>query len=72
MGKRVCDEQILTGIRTLAENGIRNFKLYFIVGLPAETLDDVVAIGNLVAHDAALEGARRQTEFKITPNLISR
>ena len=72
VGKRVVDEQILTGIETLAESGVRNFKLYFIVGLPSETLDDVRAIVSLVerARERAVAAARMQREFKVVPRLI--
>lgn len=72
IGKRVVDEQILSGIATLAESGVRNFKLYFIVGLPSETLDDVRAIVSLIerACERALAAARAQQEFKIAPKLI--
>ncbi len=72
IGKRVVDEQILTGIATLAESGVRNFKLYFIVGLPSETLEDVHAIVSLIerARDRAVDAARKQREFKIVPKLI--
>ncbi len=69
IGKRVCNEQILEAVGTLAESGIRNFKLYFIVGLPSEEMADVEAIGRLVeqAKDVALERARKQAEFKTAP-----
>ncbi len=72
VGKRVTDETVLQGISTLAENGIRNFKLYFIVGLPSETEEDVDAIITLTerARDAALAAARKNPEFSIAPKLI--
>jgi radical SAM superfamily enzyme YgiQ (UPF0313 family) len=46
-GKRVSNEQVLTAAREMAEAGIRGFKLYFIVGLPTETDEDVDAIAQL-------------------------
>jgi len=73
IGKRVCNQQILDGVRTLASEGIRNFKLYFIVGLPAETQEDVQAIVDLVkaAQLESMKGAREQEgEFKIAPKVI--
>ena len=71
VGKRVCDEQIVEAVKTLAREGIRNFKLYFIVGLPSETPDDVEAIATLVsrARSAAASGAREQEDFSVAPNL---
>ncbi len=72
VGKRVCDQQILDGIATLAAEGIRNFKLYFIVGLPTESIADVQCIVTLVekARIVALDAARRNSEFKTAPILI--
>ncbi len=46
-GKRVDNEQVIAAARELAEAGIRGFKLYFIVGLPTETDEDVDAIAAL-------------------------
>jgi radical SAM superfamily enzyme YgiQ (UPF0313 family) len=46
-GKRVPNEQVLKAATDLAEAGIRGFKLYFIVGLPTETDEDVDGIANL-------------------------
>jgi radical SAM superfamily enzyme YgiQ (UPF0313 family) len=46
-GKRVDSEQVVSAARELAEAGIRGFKLYFIVGLPTETDEDVDAIAHL-------------------------
>lgn len=72
IGKRVCNEQVLEGIRLLAREGIRNFKLYFMVGLPSEEDTDVEEIVSLVkrARDTALAAARTQKEFKIAPRVI--
>ena len=72
IGKRVCNEQVVDGITTLAKNGIKNFKLYFMVGLPGESIEDVEAIAQLVerAQIAALEAARSQPDFTIAPKLI--
>ncbi len=72
IGKRVCNEQIFTAIKTLAQNGIRNFKLYLMVGLPAEREEDVEAIPRFVetACEYAQSGARLQDEFLIAPRII--
>ncbi len=50
VGKRVCNEQIVDGVKTLAKEGILNFKLYFIVGLPSETIEDVHEIPRLISQ----------------------
>jgi radical SAM superfamily enzyme YgiQ (UPF0313 family) len=46
-GKRVVNDQVVNAAKELAEAGIRGFKLYFIVGLPTETDEDVDAIAQL-------------------------
>ena len=46
-GKRVVNEQVINAARELAEAGIRGYKLYFIVGLPTETDEDIDAIAKL-------------------------
>lgn len=59
-GKRVVNEQVIDAARELAEAGIRGFKLYFIVGLPTETDEDVDAIAALATavRDAVTEISR--------------
>ncbi|MCB0325932.1 MAG: radical SAM protein, partial [Bdellovibrionales bacterium] len=72
IGKRVCDSQIVDGVRTLSASGIRNFKLYFMVGLPSESRVDVEAIVRLTeqARDAALAAAKQRPNFSVAPRLI--
>lgn len=59
-GKRVVNEQVITAARELAEAGIRGFKLYFIVGLPTESDEDIDAIAQLAiaVRDAVTEISR--------------
>jgi radical SAM superfamily enzyme YgiQ (UPF0313 family) len=56
-GKRVMNEQVIKAATEMAEAGIRGFKLYFIVGLPTETDEDVDAIAHLAiaVRDAVTE-----------------
>ena len=44
INKGITEEDVLSGVETLVENGILNLKLYFMVGLPTETMDDVAEI----------------------------
>lgn len=46
-GKRVENDQVVDAAVTLAQAGIRGFKLYFIVGLPTEEDSDVEGIAAL-------------------------
>ncbi|MBN2331790.1 MAG: radical SAM protein [Deltaproteobacteria bacterium] len=46
--KQLHEEQIVAGTRLAAENGIYQVKLYFLIGLPSETDNDLEAIVTLV------------------------
>jgi radical SAM superfamily enzyme YgiQ (UPF0313 family) len=50
MGKHVPNTLLLEKVRLIARAGFTQLKLYFIVGLPEETLDDVRAILDLAAE----------------------
>lgn len=41
INKGITEEQILAATETIVEGGIPNIKLYFMTGLPTETMDDV-------------------------------
>lgn len=47
INKGISEEQILNAAQLLVENDIPNLKLYFMVGLPTETTEDVAAIVRL-------------------------
>jgi radical SAM superfamily enzyme YgiQ (UPF0313 family) len=44
INKGITEEAILTAADSLVANGILNLKLYFMIGLPTETADDIDAI----------------------------
>ncbi|MFO7965018.1 MAG: radical SAM protein [Desulfobacterales bacterium] len=48
--KGLTEEAVLAAVQRLVEAGIPNVKLYFMVGLPTETAEDVEAIVKLVAR----------------------
>jgi radical SAM superfamily enzyme YgiQ (UPF0313 family) len=48
INKNLSEKQIIEGVDLLARNGIKRLKLYFMIGLPSETMDDVAAIAGLV------------------------
>ncbi|MFZ7125953.1 MAG: radical SAM protein [Desulfobacterales bacterium] len=60
INKGVTEEDVMNAAVHLVEGGIPNLKLYFIVGLPTETDDDVDAVVDLVARVRAgfLEASR--------------
>jgi radical SAM family uncharacterized protein len=59
INKNVTEEQLLETVRSAFESGWRRVKLYFMIGLPTETDEDVAAIGELVHR--VLDTAREVT-----------
>jgi radical SAM-linked protein len=57
INKGITDEELLRAADTIYGNGWQTIKLYFMLGLPGETEEDVRAIGELVKRVAAV--ARR-------------
>ncbi len=47
INKGLAEDQILDGIRVLGEGGAENIKLYYMIGLPTETKEDVEGIVDL-------------------------
>ena len=47
INKNITEENILSGCREAFESGYTSVKLYFMMGLPTETDEDVLAIGDL-------------------------
>ncbi len=59
INKNITEEEILTAVDQAFAAGWRRVKLYFMIGLPTETDDDVRAIGSLV--ERVLHAAREAT-----------
>jgi radical SAM superfamily enzyme YgiQ (UPF0313 family) len=59
IGKTITQGQIREAVRTLADAGMRTIKLYFMIGLPGETISDVKAIIELVGDLAQVRGRSR-------------
>ncbi len=57
VNKEIRDDELLRTAEWIFSNGWQTLKLYFMVGLPGETADDIRAIGELVGKVAAV--ARR-------------
>lgn len=47
INKNVSEEEIMTSCKIAFEGGYTNVKLYFMLGLPTETLEDIEGIGKL-------------------------
>jgi len=50
INKNITEEQILSSLKQAFENGYDSIKLYFIIGLPTETNDDLDGIVNLARN----------------------
>ncbi|MDO8987909.1 MAG: TIGR03960 family B12-binding radical SAM protein, partial [Coriobacteriia bacterium] len=59
INKNVTEKDLLTAVSTAFNSGWRRVKLYFMIGLPTETDEDVAGIGALVAK--VMEHARAAT-----------
>ncbi|MCX8160852.1 MAG: TIGR03960 family B12-binding radical SAM protein [Candidatus Saccharicenans sp.] len=61
INKKISDEELLTAARYAFENGWRLLKLYFMIGLPTETAEDlkaiIVLIGRLVEQGRKILGS---------------
>jgi len=54
LGKPTANAEILDAVAAAQRAGIESLKMYFIVGLPGETDDDLRAIGRLAADASAI------------------
>ena len=47
INKGLSESQILNGVQLLAESGVRRLKLYYMLGLPSETREDLLGLADL-------------------------
>ena len=50
IGKDISEDDILQAVAIIAGQGIRKLKLYFMIGLPTETDEDIEEVGRLVTR----------------------
>lgn len=50
INKNVTEEQILDAVRRIVERGWNRIKLYFMLGLPTETVEDLDALASLASN----------------------
>jgi radical SAM superfamily enzyme YgiQ (UPF0313 family) len=62
--KGITEDHIFRAVELLAEYGIVNIRLYFMVGLPTETDEDIEAIIRLV-FNIKLQGGRKKRPFRL-------
>ncbi|WP_163509982.1 TIGR03960 family B12-binding radical SAM protein [Fodinicola acaciae] len=70
INKMVSKDDLIRTVTTAYENGWRQVKLYFMCGLPTETLDDVLEIAEM-AHDVIRAGrkATGRTDIRCTVSI---
>jgi len=72
INKNVDEQQLLDTVAYAFESGWNRLKLYFMIGLPTETDEDVAAIGNLVyrvldtAREAAPDNKRGSVQIAVS------
>jgi radical SAM family uncharacterized protein len=74
INKGITEEDILTAATALVENGIPNLKLYFMIGLPGESEEDINAIIKLakqIKHRFLTSSRARKRIGNITISLNS-
>jgi len=67
INKTMNDEQIVDAARTLLQHGIRRLKLYFVIGLPGETPEEIEAIARLSKHIADLGYDPQSVHLSVNP-----
>ena len=63
----MSEDSILHAAETLLDHGIRQLKMYFLVGLPGETMRDVISIARLSRRIADLGYGVRSIHLSINP-----
>jgi len=71
INKRITDEEIMRAVDAALAAGWKKIKLYFMIGLPTETDEDVAGIADLVkrmsaAARGAKGGSRSKTDFTLS------
>jgi radical SAM family uncharacterized protein/radical SAM-linked protein len=70
LGKNISDSAIYGAIETALDRGWQTFKLYFMIGLPTETVDDIdgiVAMLRKISHLARQRPGRSSINISLSP-----
>ncbi len=65
INKNITNEDLVDGVVRALDQGWSTIKLYFMIGLPGESLDDVRAIGSLARKIAGLRGTSRRGATRV-------
>ncbi len=69
INKNLTEDEILAAAEMLVGEGVENLKLYFMVGLPEEREEDVLAIAHLTAKILARARGNRRRVGQVTVSL---
>ncbi len=69
INKNLSEAEILSAAEMMIGEGVENLKFYFMIGLPEERDEDVLAISELTAKVLAASRARRQHVGRVTVSL---
>ncbi len=72
IGKVVTNDRILESVKIAVESGIKNFRYYFMYGLPDETEDDINGIVELSKETLSLIGKKGTLHLSINPFIPKR
>ena len=70
MGKNITSEEIFDGIRKVFDNDWTLVKLYFMIGLPGETEDDIIGIVETIKEASQIarsKGGKKNINVTISP-----
>lgn len=67
INKNLSEEEILEGVSVAQKLGWQKIKLYFMIGLPGETGEDIAAITTLVEKINSLAGKRMSINLTLSP-----
>src|SRR5262249_2171595 len=69
INKGVCEEELLESVAIAARQGYSGAKLYFMIGLPGERPEDVVAVAELGKKALAVGKKGAQGRFTVTVSI---
>ena len=64
INKKIMEEDLIRSVEIALQHGWRSLKLYFMLGLPTETDEDILAIANLT--DKILQYSKKRLSLNIT------
>jgi len=67
IGKMMKEESLINAAKILLSHGVKQLKMYFMIGLPEETSEDIIAIADLSKKIADIGYGPRSIHLSINP-----